>query len=72
MEQFIIGDLALDAIEERVKSNTEIIDYADYRRMLKNKTEATKRCGCGAGGTCASSCVSGCAERGGCGPNGPR
>lgn len=66
MEQFLIKKMALDSIGQCVDA---VIEPQIYTKFVVN---SSPRCGCGAGGTCASSCVSGCAERGGCGPYGPR
>lgn len=67
MNQFIIDCSAIALIEQRVSRVMVTPNYADHEMMGKRPN-----CGCGAGGTCASSCVSGCAERGGCGPHGPK
>lgn len=65
MSTFLLSNEAIKKIEKSV-----FILTADCQ-LKEPVLSALPSCGCGAGGTCASSCVSGCAERGGCGP-GPR
>ena len=72
MSQFIIDCSALAMIEQRVSRVMATPDYAARQSMGKGPCQVYKNCGCGVGGTCANSCVSGCAERGGCGPHGTR
>lgn len=72
MSQFIIDCSAIALIGERVSRVMAAPNYADSQIMGKGPCQVYGDCGCGVGGTCANSCVSGCAERGGCGPHGPR
>ena len=72
MSQFIIDCSALALIEQRVSRVMVAPNYADREMIGKSPCQVYGDCGCGVGGTCANSCVSGCAERGGCGPHGPR
>lgn len=72
MSQFIIDCSTLAAIEQRVSSVMAAPDYAAHQLTGKGRCQVYGDCGCGVGGTCANSCVSGCAERGGCGPYGPK
>ena len=58
MSQFIVSKETIASVEEKVQAYAP--NFNSESRMM-----AGPRCGCGAGGTCASSCVSGCAERGG-------
>jgi len=61
MSKFSISKNSLNAMEKKVISalgNEKVSEYASV------KVEHGLLCGCGAGGNCASSCVSGCAERG--------
>lgn len=68
MSQFVIDQTTIASIGSRVDMVRTAPDYTSHRMSCK----VYSRCGCGAGGTCSNSCVSGCAERGGCGPHGPR
>lgn len=72
MSQFIIDSSAIALIGQRVSKVMTVLDYATLQMSEKGSFQVYTKCGCGAGGTCANSCVSGCAERGGCGPYGPR
>lgn len=72
MSQFIIDCSAIAFIEQQVSRVMVAPNYAEYELMGKGPCQTYGDCGCGVGGTCANSCVSGCAERGGCGPHGPR
>lgn len=63
MERFLIGNSLLESIGKCVDA---IIGKQNYHELALS---SGPNCGCGAGGTCASSCVSGCAERGGYGPH---
>ena len=58
MDQFTISSDTMRSIEAKVQAAAP--NYNNSQILM-----ATPKCGCGAGGTCASSCVSGCAERGG-------
>ncbi len=71
MSQFILDCSAIALIEQRVSRVVAARDYSSQRVSAEGPCQAYN-CGCGVGGTCANSCVSGCAERGGCGPHGPR
>ncbi len=72
MSQFIIARSAITSIGQRVSKVMPAPDYTTPQMLEKGPCKIYRNCGCGAGGTCANSCVSGCAERGGCGPYGPR
>lgn len=72
VNQFIIDYSVLELIEQRVNRVMALPNYADTKMVGKGPCQVYGDCGCGVGGTCANSCVSGCAERGGCGPHGPR
>lgn len=71
MNRFRMNVKELEKTKEHVVAQTGICEPVTAVRFVVN-CAAYGNCGCGPGGTCASSCVSGCAERGGCGPHGPR
>lgn len=71
MNSFIIDCTAMALIGQRVGKVLEKVEKTSGQ-FAKTPCSAYGDCGCGVGGTCADSCVSGCAERGGCGPHGPR
>lgn len=61
MATFLMNAGELRAMEEKVM-NTLGIDKMESLSSVKMGHSLL--CGCGAGGNCASSCVSGCADRG--------
>lgn len=70
MSRFVVDSRTMDSINHRVID--AVGQTSGKYNMSASLCAAVRNCGCGAGGTCASSCVSGCAERGGCGPHGPK
>lgn len=72
LSKFIIDCSALLLLEQRVSSVVSTPNYKENEMFKSAPDKVFLNCGCGAGGTCSNSCVSGCAERGGCGPYGPR
>ena len=71
MTRFRMSEKELYNVKEVVTTRTGVCEPVKSIKFILN-CAAYGNCGCGPGGTCASSCVSGCAERGGCGPHGPR
>ena len=61
MATFLMNAGELRAMEEKVM-NTLGTDKMESLSSVKMGHSLS--CGCGAGGNCASSCVSGCADRG--------
>ncbi len=72
MNQFVMQKSLISMIGEKVAAITPMLNYASSQMAEASLCQVYGDCGCGPGGSCASSCVSGCAERGGCGPHGPR
>ena len=72
MSTFLLNRSVIMDIGERVDRVMAAFDYSSSQRAAKGPCQVYGDCGCGPGGTCSNSCVSGCAERGGCGPHGPR
>ena len=58
---FEINRSALTSLKSRTYNE---LGSSVVNNARKSGLVAELNCGCGAGGTCASSCVSGCAERG--------
>lgn len=71
MKSFVVDCSVIALIGQRVNKVQEKAEKVNIQTM-KGPCAVYGDCGCGVGGTCANSCVSGCAERGGCGPHGPR
>lgn len=71
MSTFVIGGEEIGNIDARV---TEYVGDARHSYEINERAamSAFSACGCGPGGSCASSCVSGCAERGSCCSYGPK
>ena len=58
MSQFIIDCSAVAIIEQRVSKVLAAPDYTSPQMLAKGPLRVYGDCGCGAGGTCANSCVS--------------
>ncbi len=71
MSSFILSSQAIDAIDAKVSGYVGDVRYA-YQIDESAAMEAYGPCGCGVGGSCSNSCVSGCAERGSCCSYGPK
>lgn len=71
MNSFVMDTKQIKGINKKVTAEVGDKRYSYKFVMLSPKTVYAD-CGCGAGGTCASSCVSGCAERGSCCSFGPK
>ncbi len=72
MSQFVIDCSTIAMLGQKVGQVLSAINYNDSEALEKHRCQIYGECGCGVGGDCSNSCVSGCAERGGCGPHGPK
>lgn len=61
MSKFLMKSGELNVMETKVERT---LGTDRMETLLSVKTGHSLLCGCGAGGNCASSCVSGCADRG--------
>ena len=61
MSTFLMKANDLKAMEQKVTTTVGVDKVAEYSSV---KMGHSLLCGCGAGGNCSSSCVSGCADRG--------
>lgn len=61
MRTFLLKAKELKTMQEKV---TDALGAEKVEELSTVKMGHSLLCGCGAGGNCASSCVSGCADRG--------
>ena len=71
MSDFVMDVLQIKNIDKKISSKVGNKRFR-YQSDILTTSAVFEECGCGAGGTCASSCVSGCAERGSCCSYGPK
>ena len=65
MSSFVLEKVCIDQVNKVVSESAGSSRYS-YQLDSTAACAAVGDCGCGVGGTCANSCVSGCADRGNC------
>lgn len=71
MSSFVLDEGFIESVDSSVTESLGARRYA-YQIDSAAACAAYGNCGCGLGGSCANSCVSGCADRGNCCSYGPR